>query len=54
MRNTWLADLVKPENFENIDEGSKLSIVLNVPENVKKNAQFIINAYNMRSKKLNK
>jgi hypothetical protein len=54
LRNTWLADLVKPENFENLDEGSKLSIVLNVPENVKKTAQFIINAYNMRSKKLNK
>ena len=54
LRNTWLAHLVKPENFQNLDEGSKLSIVLNAPENVKKTAQFIINAYNMRSKKLNK
>ena len=54
LRNTWLADLVKPENFVNLDEGLKLSIVLNVPENVKKTAQFIINAYNLRSKKLNK
>ena len=54
LRNTLLTDLVKPENFGNLDEGSKLSIVLNVPENVKKTAQFIINAYNMRSKKLNK
>ena len=54
LRNAWLADLVKPENFQNLDEGSKLSVVLNAPENVKKTAQFIINAYNMRSKKLNK
>ena len=54
LRDTWLESLIKPTNFENLDEGSKLSIVLNVPENVKKTAQFIINAYSMRSKLLNK
>ena len=54
LRDTWLESVIKPANFENLDEGSKLSIVLNVPENVKKTAQFIIDAYNMRSKMLNK
>ena len=54
LTNSWLADQVKSEKFGNLDKGSKLSIVLNVPENVKKTAQCIINAYNMRSRKLNK
>ena len=54
LRDTWLESLIKPATFENLDEGSKLSIVLNVPENVKKTAQFIISDYNMRSKILNK
>ena len=54
LRDTWLESLIKPANFENLDEGSKLSIVLNDPDNVKKTAQFIINAYSLRSKLLNK
>ena len=54
LRNSWLENLVKPENFVNLDEGSKLGIVLNLPENVKSTAQFIISAYNMRSKLLYK
>jgi hypothetical protein len=54
LRNSWLENLVKPENFVNLDEGSKLAIVLNLPENVKSTAQFIISAYNMRSKLLYK
>ena len=54
LRDTWLESLIKPTNFENLDEGSKLSIVLNDADNVKKTAQFIINAYSLRSKLLNK
>ena len=54
LRNSWLADLVKPDNFENLDQGSKLGIALNLPENIKPTAQFIISAYNMRSKIINK
>ena len=45
LRNSWLEDLVKPENFENLDQGSKLGIALNLPENVKPTAKFIISAY---------
>ena len=54
LRNNWQENLVKPENFANMDEGSKLGIVLNMAENVKTTAQFIIDAYSMRSKSLNK
>ena len=41
-RNSWFENLVKPENFENLDQGSKLGIALNLPENVKSTSQFII------------
>ena len=54
LRNSWLQTLVKPDNFDAINEGEKLSIVLNVPENVKSTAQFIIDAYHIRSKIVNK
>ena len=43
-----------PENFETIDDASKLSIVLNMPENCKYTAQFIVDAYGMRRKLINK
>ena len=54
LRNSWLESLVKPENFENLDQGSKLGIALNLHENIKATAQFIISAYNMRSKVINR
>ena len=54
LRNSWLENLVKPENFENLDQGSRLGIALNMHENIKATAQFIINAYDMRSKVINK
>ena len=54
LRNSLFENLVKPENFENLDQGSKLGIALNLPENVKSTSQFIISAYNMRSKVINK
>ena len=43
-----------PEDFETFDEATKLCIVLNMPENCKFTAQFIVDAYSMRSKIINK
>ena len=54
LRHNWLENIVKPAIFSTMDDGSKLGIVLNMAENVKSTAQFIIDAYNMRSKILNK
>ena len=54
LRNSLFENLVKPENFENFDQGSKLGIALNLPVKVKSTSQFIISAYNMRSKVINK
>ena len=54
LRTSWLSKLVKPDNFESLNDGEKLSLVFNEPENVKSTAQFIIDAYNTRSKIVNK
>jgi hypothetical protein len=39
-----------PENFLEIEASEKLKIVLNEVENVKLTGQFIIDAFNYRSK----
>ena len=39
-----------PENFYHLSLAERLKIVFNEPENVKITAQFIIDAYNVRSK----
>ena len=44
---------MKPDNFVDLDEGSKLGVALNVGENVKSTARFIMDAYSLRSKILN-
>ena len=44
---------MKPENFLDMDEGSKLGVALNVGENVKSTARFIMDAFNLRCKILN-
>ena len=54
LRLSWIESLVKPENFDGLSEGEKLSVVLNDAENVKSTAQFITRAYSMRSKVINK
>ena len=54
LRNYWFQNLTKPDNFENLDDDTKLKIVLNYPENTKITAQFIVDAYSMRSKLINK
>ena len=33
-----------------MDEASKLNVILNLPENCKHTARFIVDAYSMRSK----
>ena len=53
LEKTWINNLVKPENFLDMDEGSKLGVALNVGENVKSTARFIMDAFNLRCKILN-
>ena len=53
IRDPWINNLIKPDNFENLDEGSKLGVALNVGENVKSTARFIMDAFNMRSRIIN-
>ena len=50
MRASWLSKLKLPENFPEIEASEKLKIVLNEAENVKLTGQFIIDAFNYRSK----
>ena len=52
-RNTWLSKLKLPENFFNLKDCDKLDVVLNEGANVKLSAQFIIDAFDQRSKLLN-
>ena len=50
LRQTWLARLKVPENFEELNDTEKLSIAVNEIENVKPTAQFIVEAFNLRSR----
>ena len=52
LRASWFSTLNKPENFYMLDEATKLNIVLNQQENCKPSAQFIVDAYGLRSKLL--
>ena len=54
LRSSWLESLVKPENFDYLSDGEKLSVALNEAQNVKSTAQFITRAYSMRSNVINK
>ena len=53
LRDRWNQTLSKPDNFEAIDETTKLKLVLNDHTNVKATAQFIVDAFNMRRQMLN-
>ena len=50
IRTIWLSKLQLPENFHLLENSEKLKIVLNKTENVKFTGQFILDAYNYRSK----
>ena len=53
LRREWLEKITVPDNFNNLEQCEKLSIVLNHPDNVKPTSQFIISAFDMRSKIIN-
>ena len=50
LRHAWLDSLEKPENFEYLDIKQKLNIVLNISSNIKPTANFILGAFDIRSK----
>ena len=50
LRKSWLSKIVTPENFNELVSKEKLKIVLNEAGNVKLTAQYIVDAYNLRSK----
>ena len=54
LREKWFSLIFKPENFDSLNEAAKLDVVLNHAENCKPSAQFIIDAYGVRSKSINK
>ena len=54
LRREWLEKITVPDNFDNLEQCEQLSIVLNHPDNVKLTSQFVISAFDMRSKVINK
>ena len=54
LRSSWFTKIVIPENFSDLDVSEKFKIVLNNAQNVKFSAQFIVDAFNLRSKFVNK
>ena len=50
LRKSWFSKIITPENFNELVPKEKLKIVLNEAVNVKLTAQFIVDAYNLRSK----
>ena len=48
LREAWLNKLVKPENFDNLTPQEKLKTVLNMSENVKHTAQFLLSLMDQR------
>ena len=50
LRQTWLARLRVPENFAELNDTEKLNIAINEIDNVKPTAQFIVDAFNLRSR----
>ena len=49
MNSILFSKLSLPENFSNFEKSEKLKFVLNEPDNVKLTAQFIIDAYHIKS-----
>jgi hypothetical protein len=50
IRQVWLTKLKIPQNFSQLPISDKLKLTCNEPENVKITAQFVIDAYNLRSR----
>ena len=53
-RAQWFRKLNLPPNFNTLDLGKQLDLVLNDPENVKFTSNFILTAFNLRNNILNK
>ena len=51
-RDIWYGKMTLPDNFENLPVEIKLKTVHNDQQNVKFTAQFIVSAFNIRSKLL--
>ena len=54
LRNKLFSNIYKPNNFEMMEDAAKLNVILNLSENCKQTARFIVDAYSMRSKIINK
>ena len=52
LRQAWLSKLVLPENFVHLSNPEKLKVFFNIAENLKPSAQYIVDAFNMRSRVL--
>ena len=50
LRQPWILNLQKPDNFEILSLEEKLKVALNEPMNVKHTAKFILDAFSARSK----
>ena len=48
MRESWLNKLSKPDNFQTLPPEEKLKVVLNIPENVKQTAQYLVSIMDLR------
>ena len=53
LRRSWISKLFIPENFPELQAAEKFKLVFNKPENVKATAQYILDAFNKRSKIVN-
>ena len=53
IRTVWKSKMQLPDNYADLVDSEKLKIVLNDHYNVKLTSQFIIDAYNLRSKTIN-
>ena len=50
LRQSWLSRLDLPENFTQLGDTEKLKVAINNIKNVKPTAQFIVDAFNLRSR----
>ena len=52
-RDIWYSRMVLPENFKELPLDNQLKVVLNEPLNLKHTANYVISAFNQRSKHVN-
>ena len=42
LRQNWLEKMHLPDNFNNLDQGDKFKVILNMPENVRFSAKYLV------------